>query len=526
MTPRDVLQIMPMVAAVLAAQRADEHSARARAEKERDAAMADVGVFATMCSIQTADGEEHLFGRIAWPWQYILLILWAQTRLTVVLKARQLGVSWLAAIYALWTAMRRPGQSVLLISKGQEDADKLLEKVAYVYARLPSWRPRVLINTRSIRFPDLGSEIEAMPATESVGRSRTANLVILDEHAHQRWAREILQAVQPAIGEDGKILSISSANGLGALHTQLYLTAKGGSGLSAVQLPDKTPLPLRVSTDVGANGWRAVFVPASAHPDRVGDWRARARAEMAHLSDAMFAQEYPENDAEAIVATGRPVFRPEDLQRQPVEPGTAGEQGVRFFREPRPGEVYLIGADVGEGLSTSDWSTASVVERERGEQVASLRGRWTPDVFAEKLDRLARHYAKFRTQGITTVIVGVERNNHGHAVLLRLSQLLGSGLTYRIYRAKDKRLGWLTMSANRPVLIDQLEEALRTEALVLHDAATVDQFGAFAYNDDGRPEAAEGYHDDDVMAVGIAWQVRRRSYPRVIDIRREEATAA
>ena len=29
------------------------------------------------------------------------------------------------------------------------------------------------------------------------------------------------------------------------------------------------------------------------------------------------------------------------------------------------------------------------------------------------------------------------------------------------------------------------------------------------------PEGQEGYHDDDVLAVGIAWQVRRRAFGRV-----------
>ena len=74
------------------------------------------------------------------------------------------------------------------------------------------------------------------------------------------------------------------------------------------------------------------------------------------LSDADFAQEYPENDIEAIQTTGRPVFRHEDLIGQPVEVGQAGEQGLVVYREPQPGHTYIIGADVGEGLATSNWS--------------------------------------------------------------------------------------------------------------------------------------------------------------------------
>lgn len=173
----------------------------------------------------------------------------------------------------------------------------------------------------------------------------------------------------------------------------------------------------------------------------------------------------------------------------------------------------------GEGLARSDWSSAAVIERDGGEQVAQLRGRRTPDIYAARLDALARHYAVHSKGSYDrTVIVGVERNNHGHAVLLRLGQLHNGTAPYAIFRAKDGRLGWLTTSANRPLLVDRLEAALRTGALHLHDAATIDQLAAFAWSDDGRAEAPDGYHDDDVLALGIAWQIRKTSFPRVIGL--------
>ncbi len=464
--------------------------------KERSSAYGDIAAFARHAVFATADGEPARFAEVGWPWQRQLLELWATHRLVVVLKARQLGVSWLAAVFALWTAMRRPGQEVLLVSRNQADATKLLDKVGYLYSHLPSWKPDAVVNMRSIRLPDQGSLIEAMPATENVGRSRTAALVVLDEHAHQPFARKILLAVM-AVAEKGRILSISSANGQGALHSQLYGAAKAGT-----------------------NGWKAVFIPARAHPDRVDPaWRARERAALSQLSDAEFAQEYPDSDLEAIAVSGRPVFRPEDLTRQPVETGTAGPPGLVIYREPEPDKVYLIGADVGEGLARSDWSSAAVIERDSGEQVAQLRGRWPPDVYAARLDDMARHYAVHPPGSYDTrVIVGVERNNHGHAVLLRLVQLHRGSAPYSLYRAKDGRVGWLTTVASRPLLVDELEAAVRTGALHVHDAATIDQLAAFAWSDDGGAEAPDGYHDDDVLALGIAWQVRKRSFPRILGL--------
>lgn len=487
------------------AARMDESSAEAKEFAERDAAYADVKAFARHAWIQDRDGKAIPFRDAGWAWQWALLVLWTITRLSVVLKARQLGVTWLAAIYVLWFATRKPGQTVLVISRRLDDAKKFVEKVKFIYERLPAWRPIAVFTTDKITFPGTGGAIEALPATEDTGRSRTAQLVVLDEWAHQPFARQIFQALAP-VAETGQMIGLSSGNGQGALHSQIYLAAKAGR-----------------------NAWKAVFIPFSAHPDRkIAGWLERKREDLAELSDAEFAQEYPANDVEAIVATGRTVFRPEDLARQPVRRSRelGLEAGLAMYVAPTAGRTYIIGADVGEGLATSDWSSSGVIDRDSGEQVAQLRGRWAPDIYAAKIDRLARAYGQYATpEQRKPVIVAVERNNHGHAVLLAL-RALAIGAPYAIFVGPDKRAGWLTTNASRPVLVDQLEAAIRTSAVTLHDAATVDQLSTFAYNDDGKPEAQEGYHDDDVMALGIAWQVRRRSFGRVLDVPAHHRQAA
>lgn len=505
-------------AIAILAQRRDPNSERAQQGRERQACAGDVRRFARHCWILTETEGPQPFK--PWTWQSALFLLWMLERLVVTLKARQLGVSWLAAIFALWTAMFRPGQSVLLLSRNQADADKLLDKVAFVFERLPEWlKPEAVVLERSIRFPVLGSEIESMPASRGVGRSRTASLVILDEWAFQPWARTIFLALK-AVVDKGRLLGISTANGQGALHTAVFMAAKGGQALAKVSLPDGVATELQTTPARGSNGFRPVFVPSRARPDRQAPgWREQARAELEQLSDAEFDQEYPDDAAKAFISTGRPAFDHKALanpELHRVEPGLTDKPGVVIYRQPQPGKVYILAADCAEGLATSDWSSASMLERDSGEQVAVIRGRWTPDVYAERLDYLARHFARNAKPGEKPVIVAVERNNHGHAVLLRMVQLAGEHTCYTIYRAKDKRLGWITSKATRPVLVDQLEAALRLGDVRLHDAETIDQCLAFAYNDDGRPEAPEGFHDDDVIAIGIAWQVRRRAFGRVL----------
>lgn len=477
--------------------------------RDREAAAADVRVFMRYVWLLHPITGPMRF--VPWAWQVVLLGLMMTERLLSIGKARQLGVTWLAAAFALWHAMFSPGRHVLLLSVGQDEANDLIAKVSFIFHRLPDWmKPVMRENTRSIRFPLIDSEIEALPATKGAGRSKTASLVILDEHGHQDYADEIYLALSPAV-EHGKLFSISSFNGEGALHSRIYLEAKEGR-----------------------NGFKAVFIPWSAHPERDAEWYARKRAEMAELSDAEFTQEYPADDDEAIATTGLPIFPREKLRAMPLEAGSI-RGGVTVFREPEPGAVYAIGADPAEGAADSDWSSASVLRIDQvegsgyaGEQVAVLRGRWAPEVFAEKLDALGRYYARHATaKHRQPVILGWERNNHGHAVRVAIQALVNAAPPpYALYRARDNKLGWLQTGESRALLVDQLAAAVRNDAVRLHDAGSVGQFRTFHENEKGKPEAQSGFHDDDVFAVGIAWQLRRLLFGRVLTSSAERRRAA
>lgn len=519
----------------IAASRLDPDSERFKADREREEALSDVRRFARHVHIQDPVGREVGFADVGWAWQFVLLAVWVKTKLGVVLKARQLGVSWLAAIFALWTAMRAPGQVVLLISKKQDDANKLLEKVAYIHHRLPDWKPRAIIRTESISFPTLGSEIEALAATEDAGRSRTANLVVLDEHGFQPFATKILGSVMGA-AEQGKVLSISTGNGRGALHSRTFLRAKGRTPLASMADDDGRTIRLQVSRGLG-DGWLAMFIPYDAHPERDASWWAHTRATQADLSDAEFVAEYPRNDIEAIRSTGSAIFDADLLDAMPVTAGgpVPGVPGATMYQAPQVGARYVIGADPAEGNADSDWSSASVlrisqeVDGHAGEQVAVLRGRWAPEVFARKLHDLAQFYGQHASRAIRhPVLLAWERNNHGHAVRVALEAIWRTERTMRYgpYVAKDRKAGWLQTRESRAVLVDGIAAAVRTGSIVLRDGETVEQFAMFHENEKGRAEAQDGYHDDDVIAVGLAWAMRRLLWGQVVGRPAPKAAAA
>src|SRR5215471_9120688 len=75
-----------------------------------------------------------------WPEQRRVAELLQANRLVVVLKARQLGLTWLVLSFALWLMLFHPIATVLLFSRRDEEAaDLLAVRLRGMHDRLPAW---------------------------------------------------------------------------------------------------------------------------------------------------------------------------------------------------------------------------------------------------------------------------------------------------------------------------------------------------------------------------------------------------
>lgn len=196
----------------------------------------------------------------------------------VILKARQLGISTLAEAYALYVAMERHG-NVLVISKTGDDSKDFGRKALIIYDNLPEsmQRPILTRNTEQISFVG-GGRILLRAPTEHAGRSTANTLVIVDEAAFQQWAAKNYKAYRPTISAGGQLLIISTANGASGWFHNFYWAARAG----------KMP-------------YKAVFIGVFARPDRDQEWYAREEAAFQGVPDE-FHQENPRTEAEAFVA--------------------------------------------------------------------------------------------------------------------------------------------------------------------------------------------------------------------------------
>src|SRR5574339_598692 len=73
-----------------------------------------------------------------WPDQVMVAEEFVNNRLVVILKARQLGQTWLVLCYILWLMLFHPIVTILLFSRRETEAIYLLDKrLKGIYQRLP-----------------------------------------------------------------------------------------------------------------------------------------------------------------------------------------------------------------------------------------------------------------------------------------------------------------------------------------------------------------------------------------------------
>jgi hypothetical protein len=104
------------------------------------------------------------------------------------LKARQIGITWLAALLALWIALFRPGTRVLILSVNEDEAKKVIARIWGMWKSLPAGLTDHVVVSKPARGGNPSQEIEwthhgqeakkstilALPATEKAGHGETA----------------------------------------------------------------------------------------------------------------------------------------------------------------------------------------------------------------------------------------------------------------------------------------------------------------------------------------------------------------
>ena len=181
---------------------------------------------------------------------------------------------------------------------------------------------------------------------------------------------------------------------------------------------------------------------------------------------------------------------------------------IKIYNVPNTPEIteYCIGGDTAGSDSGSDFFVGQVLDAKTGKQVATLKHQFDADQYAKQMFCLGKYYKD--------ALIGIEANFDSFPI--QEIQRLGYPKQY-VREATDtytgrteKRFGFKTTSLTRPTIISRLIEIVREHCDLLNDKETLEELLTIIRNERGRVEAPEGGHDDMMMALAIAYQVKEQ----------------
>jgi len=430
-------------------------------------------------------------------------------------KARRTGVTTLEQALSFALCATRCGQRAATLCDIMDKTEKVFGIARLFYDRLPpEIQPiRRHESRRALVFDELRSSfVVGTAGTKSYGRGETLQRVhgsevaywLRDSSRQQEEIERLVAGLTEACSHGEVVLESTAAGNRGWWYEACLAASQGRSEWTLIFVPwfmdPSYAIPLEPGEVIVPEGdrekWLMVERGVSAEQIK---WRRRKSSEQ--TMRRLFLQEYPEILEESFLAhaTGVRYFDEARVlgllaklaqpERKPVPGGYEVE-----IEAPVPNVDYAAGADTSEGIPGRDPSMVGVVRQDTGRQVAWAHGFFHPRALAEHAVRLSERYNRAH--------LAVERENHGHAVIMRVEELR--------YPVEE----WSTSSITRPQLLDGLASIVREAPDgVIEDRDFVSELLSFGLQTNGRWEADPGAHDDRVFAWGIAYEARRLRPP-------------
>ncbi|MDP9676270.1 hypothetical protein J2W97_002265 [Paenibacillus jamilae] len=477
----------------------------------------------------------------------------------LVLKGRQQGFTSFITGYQLANGIISKNFSGFTLADSGDNTNTIFEdKAKYIYNQLPdALKPTEKYNNRrEFHFEKLNSRWRVNTAgNKEVGRSKTINFFHGSEAAFWDGMRSIVAGLGQALTKDSIQILETTANGFNEYkdlwdednnwENKFYAWWKTKEyRFSFVSSDDQKLFIARTQNHKSepTEELRKVFEKIN-HLRNVEklDW------EQLHWYFNKWKdlkeetnQEYPCYPEEAFLATGKNVFDKEKVTsriavlrkkyelQEPIRGNFVwdmhGEQiwdnSIKFnpdpsgfitiYKEPKAKVPYVIGGDTSEG--GIDFSAGQVLDNLTGEQVAVWHGHIDTDLYAKNIYCLGKHY--------NNALAAIEMNFDLHPIkeLTRLNyywQYRRENIDSSTNQTQNK-YGFRTTSTTRPVIISELMAIVRDEIELINDIPTLQEMLTFVRNENGKPEAIVGKHDDLIMSLAIAHKAREQQVMNIV----------
>lgn len=257
-------------------------------------------------------------------------------------------------------------------------------------------------------------------------------------------------------------------------------------------------------------------------------------------------QEYPCTAEEAFLASGRCVFnkeliilriaalkklhkeKPPKVGRFTFEWNNAETQDfikdssikwvddpagfIRIYEEPQKGWPYVVGGDTkGEG---KDWYGGTVKNNISGSRCASVHMQVSNSKpYTWQMYCLGRYYQD--------ALIAIEMNFNTAPIeeleRLRYPRQYKREVYDTYHNKKMERHGWKTDGNTRPLIIDREVALVEDHIELFNDISTLQEMLTFVYDEDNRPDAEQGKHDDLLFSDMICEETSNQQRRYVLD---------
>lgn len=477
----------------------------------------------------------------------------------LVLKGRQQGFTSAITAYQLACTLLKKNFTGFTLADTADNVRAIFQdKAKYIYNNLPEvLKPTEKYNSKTeMFFEKLNSSWRINVATSQVGRSRTINFFHGSEAAFWNC---LVSDTQSSLGEALTKNSIqileSTANGYnefkelwdsGEWINCFYEWWKTSEYRNNFESPDiKLEFLNNVQTKQDWIWKRLKWLKDNKNLDSEQLYWYLNKYNN-YLKKDLIKQEYPCTPEEAFLNSGNCVFdaelltyRKEELQEEyKIKPYKQGffefkwndeetkdyiiNSSIKFvenplgmikiYQKPKPTGYYVLGGDTaGDG---SDYNTGTCLDNTNGKRVATIRTQVNADIYTYQMYCLGMYYNQ--------ALVSIEINFNTFPVL-ELKRLKYPHQYIReeydsISKKMQQKYGWKTDRNTRPMLISTEQSMIRDHIELFVDITMILECLSFVYDENMRPDAMPGKHDDllfsDMIAEATRWQQKVESAPQ------------
>lgn len=431
--------------------------------------------------IKTAAGFQKM---VLYPWQKKMLYELITGHNLIVLKSRQIGCSWVGALYCVWMGLFHHDKAMYFFSVNKDKAVDQLQRVKDYLFNLPDWmKAGVEERTLHVKFRSTRSKIQSLPAGENTARGITANFVFCDEMGFWDFDTYMWAGIAPTISNGGQAMIVSTPpepeRGMTVYQERYEVINAALAALADNRVYD--PLD-----DADYSKWKSHIVHYSQVPQYDDKWRKQQKANM---MDSIWNREY-----ELVLGeVGFPFY---NIAKIPLREDLKPPKGsvTRFATGIDSSELKkgldlsaIVSLDI-DGIVADVWYSSQKhppsMEEWAGIDIAYGEGivpKW-----------LLEH------EGFTYI----EENAIG-MLTFRTAAKYNYGTTRMV-------MGWRTGQTSRSEALTTLGADLESGEVIITDKYLHDCVRNFVQTEKGKPVAAFGWKDDPVIALALANMARHQ----------------